>query len=141
MYNLERVNGDLLAQGEVFMSELTEEELGDIALRVTIAFTPHVTGEGDAEREAALLAFGVHYVVKETGVTSEKAMQFLRRLDGLASDLNEKEAEGIALSFLRKRFPRYLKIQNVDRFSQLTAERTGIPSGLLAMFTQQLLAQ
>lgn len=123
------------------MPELTEKEMGDIALRLMSAFSEDFTGEESAERKAALLAFGACYVVRETGITNEKAIQFLKRLQGLASDLNEKEAEEIALSFLGQRFPRYLKKQNVERFSQLTAEHTGIPSGLLAMFTHQLLAQ
>ena len=123
------------------MPELTEEEMGNIAFKVMIASTSHITGKGGVEHEAALLADGVYRVAKETGVTNEKAMQFIQKLQGLASDLNEKETEEIALSFLKKRFPRYLKIQNVERFSRLTAERTGIPSGLLMGFTQQLLAQ
>lgn len=121
------------------MSKLTDIEMGEIALRVMIATTPRVTGEGSAKREAELRADGVYYVVKETGVTNEKAMQFLQRLHGIASNLDEKEMEEIALKFMKQRVQRYLKNRNVDRFGQVIAERTGIPCGLLMRFTHQLL--
>lgn len=140
------------------MSELTEEQMGEIALRI-LRISIETASHGDEYEK--VLREGISHVVKETGVTNEKALQFLERLQGIALNCDEEEMGEIALKFIRKRAQRYLKspeeevggfalkfirerarrnMKRVYGLARVIAERNNISDETAVLFVRQFLS-